>query len=74
MMMVFFGILLLVFFWGGLIFLGVWLVRAIFSSRRRSDSKLTQGFELNAQDILDRRYVQGEITREQFERMKNDLE
>lgn len=74
MMMVFFGILLLVFFWGGLIFLGVWLVRAIFSSRRRSDTKSTQEIELTARNVLDRRYVQGEITRDQYERMKNDLE
>lgn len=74
MMMVFFGLLLLVVFWGGLIFLGLWLVKTLFSSGQRSTTNQNQGFEQSAKRILDRRFARGEITREQYQLMKNDLE
>jgi putative membrane protein len=67
-----FGLLFMLLFWGGLIGLAVWLVSALFP---RSDRRLPDPDEraLSASQILDRRYARGEITREQYELMKQDL-
>ncbi len=67
----FFGVLLMVLFWGGLIALGVWLVRALFN--RAPQLPPFQGSAGSAQQILDTRYARGEITKEQYELMKQDL-
>ncbi len=64
------GSLLMLLFWGGLILGAVWLVRALFSGAsfgRRQEQ------EPNALELLARRYARGEITREQYEIMKQDL-
>jgi uncharacterized membrane protein len=67
-----FGLLFMLLFWGGLIALGVWLISALFPrDGRRSTSP--SGRDLSARQILDQRYAQGEITREQHELMKQDL-
>jgi putative membrane protein len=70
--MMIFGLLFLLIFWGGLIAFAIWLVKSLFASSRRSPNT-TQVLELNANKILDQRYARGEITREQYELMKNDL-
>jgi putative membrane protein len=67
-----FGLLAMLLLWGGLIVLAVWLVRALFPHDGRH-SALTAGQEQNAREILNRRYARGEITREQYELMKQDL-
>ena len=71
------GILMLLFmflFWGGLIFLGVWLAGALFSSKSNNrPSAAQQGEDSNPLEILSQRYANGEITREQYEIMKKDL-
>lgn len=68
------GLLFMLLFWGGLILLAVWLVRAIFSSNSKNHSStLPHGKSSNALDILSQRYARGEITREQYEIMKQDL-
>lgn len=67
-----FGFILMLLFWAGLIALAVWLVSLVFRSggqtsppvRRQSDSP---------QAILDQRYARGELSREQYELMKQDL-
>jgi putative membrane protein len=66
------GLLFMLIFWGGLILLAVWLVRALFSTsvgRGQNASEENQ----NARQILDQRYARGEISREQYEIMKQDL-
>lgn len=72
----FFGVLLMLLFWGGLIFGAVWLAKAIFQSGPEK-SPLTRVDEgrgaRGAREILDRRYARGEITREQYEVMRGDL-
>jgi len=62
-------------FWGGLILLAVWLVRVIFSGgqNHRSQMKAPPGDGLDAGEILAQRYARGEITREQYETMKQDI-
>jgi len=59
-------------FWGGLILLAVWLVRALFSTNSGRDLN-AGGKNQNARQILDERYARGEINREQYEIMKQDI-
>lgn len=66
------GLLFMLVFWGGLILLAVWLVRALFSSNSGRDLN-AGGKDQNARQILDQRYARGEISREQYEIMKQDL-
>lgn len=64
--------LMMVLFWGGLVVLAVLLVRALFPGGRQLPSG-PSAHEPTAREILDQRYARGEITREQFELMKQDL-
>ena len=66
------GFVFMLIFWGGLILLAVWLVRALFSTNASRDLN-ADGNHLNARQILDRRYARGEISREQYEIMKQDI-
>jgi putative membrane protein len=69
-----FGLVFMFLFWGGLILLAVWLVRAIFSSSTRHNSPpLRSNNAQTAQEILVQRYARGEITRDQYEIMKQDI-
>jgi putative membrane protein len=66
------GLLLMVLLWVGLIALAVWLVRALFPQADRSQGgPAVQG--PGARDILDRRYARGEITREEYEVIRETL-
>ncbi len=67
-----FGLVLMVLFWGGLIALAVWLVRALFPQADRPPAQPT-GRDLSAGEILDRRYARGEISREEYDLMKETL-
>jgi putative membrane protein len=61
------GMLIMLLVLIGLVWLIVWAVR-------RSDSgRGMDGRPQNAREILDQRYARGEITREQYEQMKQDL-
>ncbi len=67
-----FGLLLMLLAWGLLIALAVWLISALFPrTDKRSTSSLDES--LSAREILERRYARGEINREQYELMKQDL-
>lgn len=67
------GLLLMVLFWGGLIALVIWLVRSIFPVSQQT-TNTSVGIEPNALEILGERYARGEITREQYEMIKQDLQ
>lgn len=67
-----FGLLFMLLFWIGLIALAVWLVSALFPRNGR-DTAFPADRDLSPREILDRRYARGEITREQYELMKQDL-
>jgi len=54
--------------WLALIVAGVFLVRGGFNSGR-----LQGGDNQSALDILKQRYAKGEISKDEFDRMKNDL-
>jgi putative membrane protein len=62
-------IILMVVFWGGLIALIVWAV-----SRFTRNHKTRISGKQDALDIAKERYARGEITKEQFEQIKKDLQ
>lgn len=61
-------------FWIVLIALIIWVVIQ-FSNRNRNQSNQSTNIveKETPLDILKKRYAKGEITKEEFERMKNDL-
>jgi putative membrane protein len=66
------GLILMLIFWGGLILGALWLVRYLFQGNRRLPSPPLNS-DLTPQQILDQRYARGEITRQQYELMKQDI-
>jgi putative membrane protein len=67
------GFILPILFWVLIIGLGVWLI----SGRSRSphmDQPANSSQPESALDILKKRYARGEITKEQFDAMKHDLD
>lgn len=66
------GILLMVLFWVGLIALSTWVVKSIFQGTGNTRNE-NGGSQTKAKEILDKRYARGEITREQYELMKQDI-
>lgn len=68
------GLLFMLLFWIGLILLAVWLVRVVFSGISRNTSSTPPSKKSSsALEILAQRYARGEITREQYEIMKEDI-
>lgn len=68
------GPVLMILFLGGTVLVAVLLVKAFFSgsgNSRQSNFSSREG--TNARDILASRYARGEITREQYETMKQDI-
>jgi putative membrane protein len=68
----FFGGILMIFFWGLLIVGAVWLIKSIFPGGTYSNFQ-PRGREESAKEILDQRYAIGEISREEYETMKQDI-
>ncbi|OGO31051.1 MAG: hypothetical protein A2Z29_08280 [Chloroflexi bacterium RBG_16_56_11] len=62
----FFGMIWMVVFWGGLIALIIWAVN-------RWGQRSTGPEKRSALEFARERYARGEITREQFEQLKKDL-
>lgn len=61
------GLLWSLIFWGGIVFLAVWAVRTLAA----------RGGEAPRRDpltILKERYARGELTREQYEQMRTDIQ
>ena len=67
------GLLIMLLFLGGLIFLAVWLVKTLFSGNANNQSPNHYSKNTDARVILAERYARGEITREQYEIMKQDI-
>lgn len=61
------GFVIMLLFWVAVIALGVWLVRSLISTGTQSHSSGT------AKSILDTRYARGEISREEYQQMLEDL-
>jgi putative membrane protein len=67
------GLLFMLLFWGGLIFGGVWLVKTIFTSGQQTPSGMASMEQTSPRDILDQRYARGEISKDEYDQIKNDL-
>jgi putative membrane protein len=65
------GLVFMLLFWVGIIALSVWLARGLFQTNNQSSDISVKS--PRAKDILDKRYARGEITREQYELMREDL-
>ncbi len=68
----FMGIVAMLLFWGLLIAGAVWLVRSIFPGSVKTE-KSSEDRSMSSREILNQRYARGEITREQYKTMVNDL-
>ena len=68
------GLFLMLIFLGGLVLVAVLLAKALFpnGTNNRASGLDRRGSE-SARDILATRYARGEITREQYETMKQDI-
>ena len=66
------GLLLMLLFWGLLIAVAVWLAKAVFSGRDQPTGG-PGGPDLSPRQILDQRYARGDITRQEYERIRADL-
>ncbi len=67
------SLLAMLLFWGGLIALAILLVKALFPHTPRPSTP-SQENGGNAREILNQRYARGEISSEQYEMMKQDIE
>ena len=67
------GGLMMLLFWGGLIVLVVLAVRAFARTGNRSQNQVVTTHS-NALEIVKNRYAQGEISKEEFETIRHDLE
>lgn len=67
------GLILMLLFWGSLIFGGVWLVRTIFANNQQKEPKAGSMKRVTPRETLDQRYARGEINREEYETIKSDL-
>jgi putative membrane protein len=63
-------IIVLMVLWAVLISLAVLIVMALFGNLSRRQ----KGLPKNTREILDQRYVRGELTREQYEQLRQSLE
>lgn len=62
------GGFMMIFFWGLLIIAAFYLFKYINGHNERKTER-----ELSPEEIARRRYAKGEIDKEEFERIKNDL-
>lgn len=58
-------------FWGLIIWVGVLLVRKLTHSTQENRLVAVAG---SAQEILNQRYAKGEISRDEYEQMKKDIQ
>jgi putative membrane protein len=69
------GGLLMLLFWGGVIALAFFAIRAVSRSGRQGEGQEPSSRDgESALEILQKRYARGEISREEYLEMKRDLE
>ena len=68
----FFGLLLMLLFWGLLIAGAAWLAKLVLTGGSNTGFSV-EGSRLSAREILDQRYAKGELTREMYQLMGEDV-
>ncbi|MGB3717747.1 MAG: SHOCT domain-containing protein [Candidatus Promineifilaceae bacterium] len=68
-----FGFIFMALFWIVIIGLGIWLLSNLFPKSNASSQSQELGSE-SAVEILRRRYALGELTKEEFESMRYEVE
>jgi putative membrane protein len=68
------GLVLMLLFWSVLIVGAIFLVSNLFPRGEKSISRSPSENNNNPHNILDQRYARGEITREEYEMIKHDIE
>ena len=68
------GIIFMVLFWGALILGGVWLVKNLFYASQSNIAGRTAPRGSSSREILDQRYARGEISKEEYETIRQDLQ
>ena len=66
------GLIGMILFWVAVIAGVVWLVKTVSGSNAQFPMQMQSGS--SAREILDQRYARGELSREQHEAMKQDLQ
>jgi putative membrane protein len=72
-----FGFLLMLLFWGGVIALAVWLVGLLFPGAAGQSTSTPGGNGREGEtalEILKKRYAHGELSRHEYQQMRQDLE
>jgi putative membrane protein len=72
-----FGFLLMLLFWGGVIALAVWLVGLLFPGAAGQSTSTPDGNGRKGEtalEILKKRYARGELSRHEYQQMREDLE
>lgn len=70
------GVLMMLAMWAiplGLIFLGIWAIAPRFGGGRDGGGREGGGSAQTGLEIAEARYARGEISREEFQRIKEDL-
>lgn len=68
-----FGFLFMILVWGVIIIGAIWVGKNLLNSNGNLGDIFSSGREKSAFEILKDRYARGEITREEFENMKEDI-
>jgi putative membrane protein len=68
-----FGFIFMALFWIVIIGLGIWLLSNLFPRNNAPSQSLESGGE-SAVEILQRRYALGELTKEEYESMRYEVE
>lgn len=69
-----FGFIWMLLFWGALILLAVWLISALFPNPPRRSADPSPPPPASAPEILRQRYARGEISTEQYHEMLQTLD
>ncbi len=65
-----FGVVMMLLFWGGLIAAAVIILRAVFGAGGRAKSGPQ---DEDALEILKKRYARGDISKDEYQEMRDDL-
>ncbi|MCQ3972083.1 MAG: hypothetical protein DPW09_01410 [Anaerolineae bacterium] len=68
-----FGIFWMLLLWGGIIVLAIWLIKLLFPLPKAPFDE-NRKTPVSAQEILKIRYVQGELTAEQYQEMLQTIQ